>query len=60
MRTGLNIEIKPSHKGKFTEYCGGKVTDKCISKGLGSPSEAARKQAQFALNSKFWDHSKNK
>ena len=43
MRNGLNIEIKPSHKGKFTEYCGGKVTNECISKGLGSPSEAIRK-----------------
>ena len=58
MRTGLNIEIKPSHKGKFTEYCGGKVTEECISKGLGSQSESVRKQAQFALNSKSWYHSK--
>ena len=58
MRTWLNIEIKPSHKGKFTEYCGGEVTDKCISKGLDSLNEAVRKQAQFALNSKSWDNSK--
>lgn len=60
MRTGLKIEIKPENKGKFTEYCGGKVTNDCIEKGLGSPSEEVRKQAQFAKNAKSWDHSKNK
>ena len=54
------IEIKESNKGRFTDYCRGKVTDACISKGLGSPSEAVRKQAQFAKNAKSWDHSKNK
>ena len=33
MEKGLGkIEIKPENKGKFTEYCGGKVTNKCIEK----------------------------
>ena len=59
MAKGLGkIEIKPENKGLFTEYCGGKVTDKCISQGLGSPSEAIRKQAQFAKNARSFDHSK--
>lgn len=49
------IEIKPENKGKFTEYCGGKVTDKCIEKGLGSPNETTRKRAQFAKNAKSWN-----
>lgn len=49
------IEIKSENKGKFTEYCDGKVTDKCIEKGLGSPNETTRKRAQFAKNAKSWN-----
>ena len=58
MKSKPKIEIKKSHEGKFTKYCGGKVTEKCISKGFGSPSESVRKQAQFAKNARLFDHSK--
>jgi len=57
MKEGLGkIEIKPSHKGSFTKYCGGKVTEECIQKGLGSPNEAVRRQAQFAKNVRSFKH----
>lgn len=36
--------------GSFTEYCGGKVTDKCIDSALNSNDETLRKRAQFAKN----------
>jgi len=49
------IHIKPENKGKFTDYCGGKVTDECIQKGLNSPSATIRKRAQFAKNSRSWN-----
>lgn len=53
---GGNIHIKKSHEGKFTEYCGGKVTEKCIQKGKHSPSAKIRKQATFAANARKWKH----
>ena len=53
------IEIDPNNKGKFTEYCKGSVTNKCIDKGLDSPNETTRKRAQFAKNAKLFDHNKN-
>lgn len=57
MKEGLGkIEIKPSHKGRFTKHCGGKVTEECIEKGLGSPNESVRKQAQFAKNVRSFKH----
>jgi hypothetical protein len=34
--------------GKFTEYCGGKVTADCIERGLNSPDPKVRKRAGFA------------
>lgn len=56
MQKGLGkIEIKPENKGKFTEYCDGKVTNECIEKGLGSPDKAVRKRAQFAKNAREWN-----
>lgn len=36
--------------GSFTEYCGGKVTDKCIERALASNNETLRKRAQYAKN----------
>lgn len=30
---GGGIHIKPENRGKFTEYCGGKVTSECIARG---------------------------
>ena len=29
-KKGSGIHIKKKNRGKFTEYCGGKVTDECI------------------------------
>lgn len=49
------IEIKPENKGKFTEYCGGKVTNECIEEGLASKSAKVRARAQFAKNSRKWE-----
>lgn len=50
------IEIDPKNKGKFIEYCKGSVTNKYIDKGLGSSNETTRKRAQFAKNSRQWNH----
>lgn len=49
------IHIKPENKGKFTDYCGGKVTSECIRKGLNSPSATIRKRANFARNARKWN-----
>lgn len=49
------IEIKQENKGLFTEYCGGKVTNECISKGKKSKDPAIRKRAVFAENSIKWN-----
>jgi hypothetical protein len=51
---GSGIKIKPENKGKFTDYCGGKVTDDCINKGKKSPDPAVRKRATFAANARLW------
>lgn len=50
------IHIKKSNKGKFTDYCGGKVTSECIEKGKHSKSAAVRKRATFAANARKWKH----
>lgn len=55
MKTG-GIHIKPQNKGKFTDYCGGKVTSECIEQGLNSPSATIRKRANFARNARKWKH----
>ena len=49
-KEGSNINIKPENKGKFTEYCGGKVTSSCIEKGKNSKNPLTRKRATFAAN----------
>ncbi len=36
--------------GAFTQYCGGRVTEKCIERALNSNDETLRKRAQFAKN----------
>ena len=48
------IHIKPENRGKFTDYCGGKVTSECIARGKNSPDPAIRKRATFAANSRSW------
>ena len=55
---GSGIKIKKKNVGKFTEYCGGKVTQECISKGKSSKSAAVRKRAVFAENAKKWNPGK--
>lgn len=48
------IHIKKANRGKFTQYCGGKVTSECIAKGMQSPNPKIRKQAVFANNARKW------
>lgn len=55
-KQGAKIHIKESNKGKFTDYCGGKVTEECIEKGKHSASAAVRKRANFAANARTWKH----
>lgn len=54
-RGGKNkIKIKKANRGKFTEYCNGKVTSECIAKGKRSPNPVIRKRATFAANARKW------
>lgn len=53
---GGPIHIKKANRGKFTEYCGGKVTSECIARGKRSSNPAVRKRATFAANAKKWKH----
>jgi len=53
------IYIKPENRGKFTKYCGGKVTSECIQRGLKSKSAAVRKRANFARNARKWKKGEN-
>lgn len=48
LKNGSGIHIKKSHEGRFTEYCGGNVTEECIRRGKNSPDPKIRKQAVFA------------
>ena len=50
------IKIKKSNKGKFTEYCNGKVTQECINKGKQSKDPTIRKRATFADNVRKFKH----
>lgn len=50
------IKIKKENRGKFTNYCGGKVTNKCIQKGKNSSNSTIRKRATFAANVRKWKH----
>ena len=53
---GGKIYIKPENRGKFTKYCGGKVTAECIARGKRSSDPAVRKRATFAANARKWHH----
>lgn len=55
-KDGGGIHIKKANRGKFTEYCGGKVTSECIARGKRSSSPAVRKRATFAQNARGWHH----
>ena len=49
------IYIKKKNRGKFTDYCGGKVTEECIRKGKNSSDPKIRKRATFAANARKWN-----
>ena len=53
------IYIKPSKRGSFTKWCGGKVTGECIARGLKSKDKRIKMKAVFAKNSRGWDHKKS-
>ena len=53
---GGKIHIKKANRGKFTDYCGGKITSECIARGKRSKSAAVRKRAIFAANARKWHH----
>lgn len=50
------IKIKKSHKGLFTKYCHGKVTDECIRKAKASGNPTLVKRATFADNARHFKH----
>jgi len=66
LKKGYTINIKKSHKGKFTDYCGGKITDKCIEEGKshcgkeGLRDKEICKMATFAENARGFNHGKMK
>lgn len=55
-KKGSGIHIKKKNRGKFTEYCGGEVTQKCIDKAKKSKNPTLRKRATFADNARKWKH----
>ena len=55
-KKGNKIHIKKENRGKFTDYCGGKVTSECIQRGKNSSDPKIRKRATFAANVRTWKH----
>lgn len=56
LKEGSKIQIKKENRGKFTDYCGGEVTQKCIDKAKQSENKKLVKRATFAENAKTWKH----
>ena len=56
LKKGSGIHIKKKNRGKFTEYCGGEVTNKCIQKAKKSGNSKLVKRAVFAQNARKWKH----
>lgn len=56
LKNGSGIHIKKKNRGKFTEYCGGEVTNECIQKAKKSNNPKLRKRATFAANARAWKH----
>lgn len=54
LKKGSEIHIKKKNRGKFTKYCNGKVTQKCIDKAKRSGNPTLVKRATFAQNSRSW------
>ena len=55
-KKGNKIHIKKENRGKFTDYCGGKVTSECIQRGKNSSDPKIRKRATFAANARKGKH----
>ena len=55
-KKGHKIHIKKENRGKFTDYCGGEVTNECIQRGKNSSNPVIRKRATFADNARKWKH----
>ena len=55
-KKGSKIKIKKKNRGKFTDYCGGEVTQECIDKAKKSKNPTLRKRATFADNARKWKH----
>jgi hypothetical protein len=47
-KNGNKINIKKENRGKFTEYCNGKVTNECIQRAKKSGNKKLIKRATFA------------
>ena len=56
LKKGGGIHIKKKNRGKFTEYCGGTVTDACIKKAKASGNPTLVKRATFADNARHFKH----
>ena len=56
LKNGSGIHIKKKNRGKFTDYCGGKVTDSCIRRAKASGNPTLVKRATFAANARKWKH----
>ena len=57
-KKGSKIYIKKENRGKFTDYCGGKVTNECIRRAKASENPKLVKRATFAQNARRWSHKK--
>lgn len=55
-KNGSGIHIKKKNRGKFTDYCGGTVTEECIQRGKHSSNPTTRKRANFAWVSRHKFH----
>ena len=55
-KSGSKIHIKKKNRGKFTDYCGGKVTDACIRRAKASGNPTLVKRATFADNARHFKH----
>lgn len=53
---GAKIHIKKKNRGKFTQYCGGTVTNACIKRAKASGNPTLVKRATFADNARHWKH----
>lgn len=53
-KSGSKIHIKKKNRGKFTDYCGGNVTQDCINRAKKSGNKTLIKRAVFAENVRKW------